>query len=187
MSFTGGKVMDPVIGLHSNVAVLDYKQYYVSVIRSANLGPDTRLESRHEETDTVRMPNGGEFTKLFRSLANEIVTEIAEERGEEKILRDETLDVFGRDSHEYKIHDENQGGLKVEGNKNFGFLTMPYSRFYDLVSGEAITWGAQQGIGFMNAVVEGTTATEAEFRKSGVPMDFSSGRSSRESTEIPIP
>ena len=56
----GGLVIEPKVGIHDYVIVLDFKSLYPSIIRSFNIDPISRLRS---EKDPLRGPTGIAFSK----------------------------------------------------------------------------------------------------------------------------
>lgn len=57
---TGGLVIEPVGGLHENVAVFDFKSLYPSIIMTFKIDPFARINSA---TNTIATPNGMQFSK----------------------------------------------------------------------------------------------------------------------------
>lgn len=72
----GGLVMEPLVGLHENVAVLDFKSLYPSIIRTFKIDPYSRLMQDH---DPVKTPAGLNFSTSEHILPD-FIEELMEQR-----------------------------------------------------------------------------------------------------------
>ncbi len=60
----GGLVMEPKIGLYTNVFVFDFKSLYPSLMRTFNIDPLAHVKAwRPTKTDVIRAPNDAEFDR----------------------------------------------------------------------------------------------------------------------------
>jgi DNA polymerase-2 len=60
---TGGHVLEPLPGLYRNVAVLDFRSLYPSVIRTFQIDPLGHDRSPAADTDPIVAPNGAAFRR----------------------------------------------------------------------------------------------------------------------------
>lgn len=111
----GGYVFDPTVGLHRNVACLDFRSMYPSIMRSLNVGLDTLdsqcLENSHRSAGTCFFSNP-------RSLNNEVVQQI-------KIWLDEyteRLDKAEPNSIEWQRAYLLRYRTKIAANADFGVM-----------------------------------------------------------------
>lgn len=117
---TGGFVMESKPGIYKNVAVLDFKSLYPSIIRTFNIDPLTYSKSCTKEM--IKAPNGACF-KREEGILPSIIQKIWEERDRAKKRKDEVASTV----------------LKTIMNSFYGVLASPNCRFYNLEIANAIT------------------------------------------------
>ncbi|MDJ0866473.1 MAG: DNA polymerase II [Myxococcota bacterium] len=120
----GGALLEPVPGLHENVAVYDFKSLYPSLIRTFNLDP---LAHARAADDALEAPNGARFDRgeaILPGLIDRFMTarESAKARG---------------DRHADQA-------IKIMMNALFGVLGAGSCRFFDPAIANAITGFGQQ-------------------------------------------
>ena len=59
----GGHVFEPVIGVHENVWVLDFKSLYPSLMRTFNIDPLAYVPDAEEIADAIELENGARFRR----------------------------------------------------------------------------------------------------------------------------
>jgi DNA polymerase I len=129
----GGEVLEPEKGLHSNVAVLDFKAMYPSIICAFNICPSTLTD---EKENVIVTPSGARF--------------LPKERKEGVIPRIESRLMKERQAIKRrlkKINDEklartlwlHQWALKIMANAFYGYFGYSRSRLFNLDIANAIT------------------------------------------------
>jgi len=120
----GGHVLEPLPGLYTNVAVLDFKSLYPSLIRSFEIDPLNliRPEAGQQGEDSIVAPNGAAFARR-KGLLSEILDELLPRREEARRAGDTV-----------KSH-----AIKILMNSFYGVLGTPACRFYDPRLANAIT------------------------------------------------
>lgn len=122
----GGHVLEPLAGLHSNVAVLDFKSLYPSLIRTFQIDPLNLLRPgsplAQAEADPIVAPNGAAFARRSGILPELLDTLLP--------LRDAAK----RGGDSVKSH-----AIKILMNSFYGVLGTPACRFYDPRLANAIT------------------------------------------------
>jgi len=120
----GGHVLEPRPGLYANVAVLDFKSLYPSLIRTFQIDPLTlvRPGSPAPDPDPIVAPNGAAFSRR-RGILTEMLDTIMPER-----------EAARRAGDKVKSH-----AIKILMNSFYGVLGTPACRFYDPRLANAIT------------------------------------------------
>ena len=117
----GGHVLEPVIGLHRNVWVFDFKSLYPSVMRTFNIDPLSYVASPAAADDLIRTP-GGAF------------------RREPAILPRMLDDLFPRRETAKRAGDDvASNAIKILMNSFYGVLGTPACRFYNPALANSIT------------------------------------------------
>lgn len=83
----GGYVLDPIPGIYNNVAVLDFKSLYPSIIQSFKIDPLSRMLSKEKPIQT---PNGYKFSSSNHFLP-EFIHQLMEQREFAKKKKDKAL------------------------------------------------------------------------------------------------
>ena len=83
----GGHVLDPIAGIYDDVAVLDFKSLYPSIIQTFKIDPLSRLLS---EKDTIKTPEGFKFSATQHFLP-EFIDQLMEQRNLAKKKNDKAL------------------------------------------------------------------------------------------------
>ncbi len=134
----GGAVLSSVPGLFRNVAVLDFKSLYPSLIRTFQLDPLAHARAATESTDeSIIAPNGARFARggaILPGLLDRFLSsrEDAKQRG-------------ARHADQ---------AIKIMMNAFFGVLASPGCRFFDPEVANAITGFGQQTLGWTRDVLE---------------------------------
>ena len=133
MPIKGGFVKLPNPGLYDNVAVLDFRGLYPSIIVSYNIDPYTITEENDE--NVFVSPIGVKFKKEPRGLLPSLLDEIITKRAEIKKMLKKSDDVY------LKARSQ---ALKILANSFYGYLGYARSRWYSRECAESITaWGRE--------------------------------------------
>lgn len=121
--YAGGFVKEPVEGLHKNIAVLDFRSLYPTIIASHNISPETLncRCCREEKVPEIDF----HFCKKRKGFVSTIIEEIVKKRTE----------VRGKD----RLREQ---ALKIIANATYGYLAFPGSKWYCHECAEsAAAWG----------------------------------------------
>ncbi|OHU97430.1 DNA polymerase II [Pseudoalteromonas byunsanensis] len=118
----GGYVMDSKPGLYKNVAVLDFKSLYPSIIRTFRIDPMGLIEGLKVPQDAVPGFHNGAFSRTLHHLPT-LVAELSEARQSAKHARDDML----------------SQAIKIIMNSLYGVLGSKGCRFYDPRLASSIT------------------------------------------------
>lgn len=140
----GGYVLTPQPGIYHNVAVLDFKSLYPSIMRTFNIDPSSFREKK--EKGIIESPNGAYFTNT-EGVLPQILTSLHHARERAKKEK--------RELASYAI--------KIIMNSFFGVLASPNSRYFNFTLGSAITNFAQMII----------KLTAEEIKKQGYDIIYS--------------
>lgn len=119
----GGFVLEPVVGVHENVVVLDFKSLYPTVISTFKIDPVSRLK-RHLTPKTT--PVGIQFSSTEYFLPK-LIDHLLEARANAKILKDANL----------------SQSIKILMNSFYGVMGSFGCRFYHEELPSAITGSGQ--------------------------------------------
>ncbi|MCC7082384.1 MAG: DNA polymerase II [Burkholderiales bacterium] len=117
----GGHVLPPVIGLHTNVWVFDFKSLYPSIIRTFNIDPLAYVAAPDAGEDLIRTPEGS-----FRrepAILPQILDELVPRREAAKANGDEVA----------------SQAIKILMNSFYGVLGTPACRFFNPALANSIT------------------------------------------------
>ncbi len=142
----GGFVLDPEPGMHENVAALDFKSMYPSLIRTFNICPTTLINPSYSENppdDKIyKSPDGGSFVnpEIRKGIVPHILENLMNERAiVKKLLRKATKAGKKDDIRELNTK---QLGIKIMANAFYGHMGYPRARIYNMDVANAITsWG----------------------------------------------
>lgn len=128
----GAFVKQPEPGLHENLAVLDYRGLYPSIIISHNIDP-TALGG-----NGFVAPTGQKFAKEPEGLIPEMLREVTSARAKVK----EHLKKARKGTLEHRILDARQHSLKIIANATYGYMNFARARWHSRDCAEATTaWG----------------------------------------------
>ena len=119
----GGFVLEPEVGLHEHVVVLDFKSLYPSIIRTFKIDPYSRLMA---ETNPVKNPAGIKFSET-ENILPEFIEELMHKRAMAKTTGDSHL----------------SQAIKILMNSFYGVMGSAGSRFYHADLPTAITGTGQ--------------------------------------------
>lgn len=134
----GAFVKTPEPGVYENIAVLDFRSLYPSIIVSHNIDPSTK-DCTCCTDEATKAATGHHYCKKRKGLVPRVLEEVLESRFAIKAKLSEIKRAKGADNHEYKQLHATQWALKVIANSFYGYLAYPRSRWYDFDCGSAIT------------------------------------------------
>jgi len=139
--YAGAVVLAPKPGLHENIAALDFKAMYPSIMITHNVSPDTYVPQSEP------IPRGGvnvapevmhRFRKEPPGFYKEVLSNLIASRDQ---IRDK-LSRLDPKSPEYKVLDARQRAVKVITNAAYGYTGWIGARWYVKPVAEAATaWG----------------------------------------------
>ncbi len=134
--YKGAVVLEPVKGVHENIAVLDFTSMYPNIMIKYNIGPDTYVEWGCDEESCNTIPElGYKFRKEPPGFYKAVLETLIEMR---KAVRD-LMKKYPQNSVEYRVLDERQKALKVLANASYGYMGWVGARWYFRQGAEAVT------------------------------------------------
>lgn len=128
----GAFVKLPEPGVYENIAVLDFKGLYPTIIVSYNIDPGTIVT---EGEDIHVSPSGAMFLKKPVGLIPYVLDYLIDFRTELK----KKLKTLDPDSEDYRILLARSTAIKVISNSFYGYLAYARSRWYSKECGESVT------------------------------------------------
>jgi len=132
-TYTGAFVLEPKKGVYKNLAMLDYRSLYPSIIVLHNISPDTANCSCCKNKENL---NGNHFCKRKKGFIPEILAEILKERAALK----NRLKKFKRGTQDYRDLNTQQIALKYVLNASYGYMGYPSARWYCRECAETTTF-----------------------------------------------
>ncbi|PSG99775.1 MAG: DNA polymerase [Nanohaloarchaea archaeon SW_4_43_9] len=140
-AYSGGFVYTPDPGLYENIAVLDFKSLYPTVLVSHNISPDTlNLEECSDRFELDEFDY--DFCQDSQGFFPELVEELVEDRSRLK----EKMNDLDKDSSEHQNLDNRQQAEKILANSFYGYLGYNGARWYSRECAEATTYLGRQYI-----------------------------------------
>jgi DNA polymerase I len=134
-SYPGGLVLKPRKGVHSDVAVIDFKSMYPNLIIKYNVSPDTIVHIPGENIDFYEDLSIGvrrDVDGLFPIIAKHLI--------EERDSIRSRMSSVDRGSPEYRILDARQKVLKILANTLYGYMGWLGARWYSYEGASLITY-----------------------------------------------
>ncbi len=133
----GGYVLEPKKGLHTYVAVFDFKSMYPSIIRTFNICPSTLIKDGEDLKDVIKTPLGTVFASkdVRHGVVPRILENLMNQRQEVKKELKQT-----KDKEKRRILDAEQWALKIMSNAFYGYLGYIRARIYNLDIANTITY-----------------------------------------------
>ena len=141
-TYIGGYVHEPVPGLYENIAVLDFRSLYPSIIITHNVDPELVNKEICPEDERFVSPAGHFFCKEPKGLLPSMLEDVLTERFQLK----KQLKSMEKGTPEYKLVYARQQALKIIANASYGYLAFPRARWYCKECAEAITSWARSYI-----------------------------------------
>ncbi|MEM1735375.1 MAG: DNA polymerase II [Desulfurococcaceae archaeon] len=139
--YRGAVVLNPLKGVHSRIAVLDFTSMYPNIMIKYNIGSDTIVKNgcdhnRHNVAPEINVCFNREPPGFFRRVLESLLELRRRIRSEMK--------KYSVDSVEYRVLDERQRAVKIIANATYGYMGWVGARWYCRECAEAVTaWGRE--------------------------------------------
>ena len=166
--YAGAYVKDPQVGLHKWVVSFDLNSLYPHLIMQYNISPET-IKGMHRTVPTVDKmlsqefdtsflskdetvtPNGAIFNTSKYGFLPELLSQMYNERKEVKKLMLKAQQEYENTKDPRLLnlisqYKNKQMALKIALNSAYGAIGNQYFRFYDIRIAEAVTYGGQLSI-----------------------------------------
>lgn len=121
-SFTGAFVKDPLVGLHENIAVVDFRSYHISILMAYNISPET-----------INIPSKENHEILGYAVSKDkkgFVPELLENFLSLRVSIKNKMKNYPKDSQEYKSLYAKQFALKILLASTYGYMGFSGARWY---------------------------------------------------------
>jgi len=139
--YAGGVVLKPLPGMHGNIAVLDFKSMYPSLMIAYNISPDTYVPPKEPapKSSVYEAPEvGHHFRKEPAGFYKEVLSYLISVRDEIR----SRMKALPPESVEYRVFDARQKAVKVITNASYGYAGWTGARWYvKPVAEAAAAWG----------------------------------------------
>ena len=139
--YAGAIVLQPKPGLHENVAVIDFRSMYPSIMLKYNVSPDTYIPPEEPEPECgvyIAPEVGHRFRREPPGFYRDVLKSLMEARS---MIR-EKLKKITPENPLYKVLDARQKAIKVISNAMYGYAGWTGARWYIKQVAEAVTaWG----------------------------------------------
>ncbi|HIQ13155.1 MAG TPA: hypothetical protein EYH44_02050 [Thermoprotei archaeon] len=140
-SYQGGLVIKPVVGLHKNICVVDFKSMYPSIMIKYNISPETIVSSELDDSIFFKEVGLGVKTSV-EGLFPEILRTLLRLRDD---ARDKLLKI-PRSTPEYNLLDARQRIYKILANTVYGYMGWPQARWYSYEGASLVTYLGRKAI-----------------------------------------
>jgi DNA polymerase elongation subunit (family B) len=169
--YLGAEVLDPVIGVHNNTYVFDFKQLYPSIMMTLNIGFDSLKIGSEIGEDDIRCPGtysipreyGGILPTGFSkdpSCVAESVRRLSTFRKEYKKLKGQFIAAGRTNDLDYAKVVSDEIIVKELSNSVYGIMGMIHGRYYDKNIAESITLTGRWMLHFAKSFFEDHTNSE---------------------------
>jgi DNA polymerase I len=139
--YVGGVVLKPLPGMHGDIAVLDFKSMYPSLMIAYNISPDTYVPPKEPapKSGVYEAPEvGHHFRKEPAGFYKEVLSYLISVRDEIR----SRMKALPPESVEYRVFDARQKAVKVITNASYGYAGWTGARWYvKPVAEAAAAWG----------------------------------------------
>ncbi len=134
----GAFVKLPEPGIYDNVAVLDFRGLYPSIIVSYNIDPGTLITRQENAEDCFVSPTGAMFSKKQVGLIPFVLDYLIDMR----MVLKKKLKTLDKSSDEYVRLGARSHAFKILSNSFYGYMGYARSRWYSRPCAESVTaWG----------------------------------------------
>ena len=124
--YEGAFVKEPIAGLHENIAVMDFRSLYPSIIATFNISPET-FNCEDCRKDGFEVPEMKYwFCKRKKGFISTVIKELIEKRASIR----EKMKKLKKDSEEWKRLDREQLATKTVANATYGYFGFAGSKWY---------------------------------------------------------
>ncbi|MFH1443056.1 MAG: DNA-directed DNA polymerase [Candidatus Micrarchaeota archaeon] len=142
----GAFVKLPNPGVYENIAVLDFRSLYPSIIISHNIDSSTLNCKCCSKEEAFVSPQGHKFCKRKKGLVPRVLQNVLNARFQIKDKMKKMKKEGKSESVEYRQMDARQWALKIVANSMYGYLLYARSRYYSREAGESVTAYAREYI-----------------------------------------
>jgi len=121
--YEGGFVKEPVAGIHENMAVLDFRSLYPSIIASFNISPETFNAGKREDGFGVTGTDYW-FCKKSEGFVSSAVKDLIERRAATR----ERMKSASKEERE--MMEKEQSAIKTVANATYGYFGFPGRKWY---------------------------------------------------------
>ncbi len=129
----GAFVKLPEPGVYENIAVMDFRGLYPSIIVAYNIDPDTLTEKKGK--NTVESPTGA----IFKTKPKGLVPSVLDYLIDFRVKLKRKLKALDPDSDEYVRIAARSQAVKILSNSFYGYLGYARSRWYSRKCAESVT------------------------------------------------
>lgn len=123
--YVGGFVKEPIAGLHEDIAVMDFRSLYPSIIATFNISPETlncvKCKERYEVPGTRYW-----FCKGCKGFVSTVIKELIEKRAGIK----KEMESLKKGTEDYNKHNNEQFAVKTVANATYGYFGFSGSKWY---------------------------------------------------------
>jgi DNA polymerase I/DNA polymerase-2 len=136
--YAGGFVKEPIGGLHEEIAVMDFRSLYPSILVTYNVSTET-LNCKCCRKDGYKPPDFPYwFCKRKKGFISSVIKELIEKRAEIK----KKMKSLKKDSKKFEQLDTEQWVYKLLANVSYGYFAFSGSKWYCLQCAESLaSWG----------------------------------------------
>jgi DNA polymerase elongation subunit (family B) len=125
-SYEGGFVKEPIAGIHENIAVMDFRSLYPSIIATFNISPET-LNCADCRKNGYEVPGTKYwFCKRSKGFVSEAIRELIERR----IKIKKEMKGLKRGTEEWNRLNREQFATKTVANATYGYFGFAGSKWY---------------------------------------------------------
>jgi DNA polymerase I len=135
----GAFVKLPNPGVYENIAVLDFRSLYPSIIISHNIDPSTLNCKCCTKEESNVSPQGHRFCSKKKGLIPRVLQYVLNSRFQIKNEMKQMKKEGNGETPLYKDMDARQWALKIVANSMYGYLLYARSRYYSREAGESVT------------------------------------------------
>lgn len=147
----GARVLDPVPGLHTDVAVLDVVGLYSNIFLTTNAGYETVSRTPRNDSVLIKTDNHSLYVdQSNKSLWCEVLEDLIDERMKHK----KAMQAATVDTDEYEFHHTNQFAIKTLIASAYGVSNFRNFRLYSSDVSDIITFMGREMNKWMQGIVE---------------------------------
>jgi len=124
--YIGGFVKEPIAGLHEDIAIMDFRSLYPSIIATFNISPET-FNCEDCRKDGYEVPETKYwFCKRKKGFVSTVINELIEKRASIK----KEMKKIKIGTEEYNKHNNEQFAVKTVANATYGYFGFAGSKWY---------------------------------------------------------
>lgn len=135
-SIAGAYVHEPEKGMHEDIALLDFRSLYPTIIISHNIDPGT-IDCDCCRASAERVGDTGHW---FCEKRDGLIPTVLEDILNKRIEIKEKMKELDENSQEYSEMDNEQYALKILANSAYGYLAYRNARWYTREGAECVTY-----------------------------------------------